>query len=115
MVFLCVNVHMCPETETQNKQTKKKKSEYGGVIKTMCFGQCHAAVGSRQESWKFDFAKLHLGSGFQSGIDKGLRLGQQRCMGEESLAIFGHGDVEIKFYIPSCFIVPFTREQVQGC
>lgn len=32
----------------------------------------------------------------------------------DNLARFGHGDVEIKFYIPSCFIVPFTREQVQG-
>lgn len=33
---------------------------------------------------------------------------------EDDLASFGLGDVEIKFYIPSCFIVPFTGEQVQG-
>lgn len=31
-----------------------------------------------------------------------------------SLVKFGDGDVEMKFYIPSCFIAPFTREQVQG-
>lgn len=33
--------------------------------------------------------------------------------GKDGLASFGHGDVEIKFYISSCFIVPFIREQVQ--
>lgn len=34
--------------------------------------------------------------------------------GEDGLANCGHGDVEIKFDIPSCFIVPFTGEQVRG-
>lgn len=34
--------------------------------------------------------------------------------GEDGLASFGLGDVEINFYIPSCFIVPFTGEQVQS-
>lgn len=43
--------------------------------------------------------------------DKELRLKEQRCIGGAS---FGLRDVEIKFYIPSCFIVPFTGEQVQS-
>lgn len=46
--------------------------------------------------------------------DKELQLKEQRWMGEDGLASFGLGDVEINFYIPSCFIVPFTGEQVQS-
>lgn len=57
------------------------------------------------------------GSGFQSAgeVTKTQGLGSRDAWGGgDSLATFGHGDVEIKFYIPSCFIVPFTGEQVQG-
>lgn len=94
----------------------QKKSECGRAIKTMCLGQCHAAVGARKERWQGDFASLSvwLGVSIRERSDKELRLKKQKCMGEDSLASCGHGDVEIKFYIPSCFIVPFTREQVQG-
>lgn len=41
-------------------------------------------------------------------------MGSRYERGEDDLASSVLGDVEIKFYIHSCFIVPFTREQVQG-
>lgn len=42
-------------------------------------------------------------------------LGQDEMhRGEEGLVGFGREDVEIKFYIHGCFMVPFTRQQVQG-
>lgn len=46
-------------------------------------------------------------------VTKNKTQGAEMYGGKDGLASFGHGDVEIKFYISSCFIVPFIREQVQ--
>lgn len=59
---------MCRSRNTkQVKQKRKKESECGKAIKTMCLGQCHTAEGARKERWQSDFAKLCFGSGFESG------------------------------------------------
>lgn len=76
-------------------------------------------------------AKAPRSHQFQSrrGSDKKLEPEEKKCMwwggngggreggrggGGGNLASCGHGDGEIKFYIHSCFIAPFTGEQVHG-
>lgn len=104
--LLRVNVHMCTETEMQNKWIKNK-SEWGRGIKTICLGQCHVAIGAskrRQSGFFFGgggvckpvrWLKVSIGQ----SSDKDLK--EQRCMGEDGgFAICGHGDVEIKVLHP---------------
>lgn len=86
------------------------------AIKTMCLGQCHVPVGVRKERWQGDLQACvfwHRALLTERG-DKNPGWRRRDSCGEEGLAGYGHGDVEIKFYIPSCFIVPFIAEQVQG-
>lgn len=111
----CVWMYTCALEQKCKTSENEKRSEQGRAIKTMCLGQCHAAVGARKRRWQGDCASPRLAQRF-SQAEKWQRITAQGAEMHRGggLASFGLGDVEIKFYIPSCFMVPFTGEQVQS-
>lgn len=110
--YTCVLEQKCKTSEKK----KEKRSERGGPIRTMCLGQCHASRGCQEGAMAARLCKPALGSVFQSGreVTKNYSVRSSDGRGRMAWHGFGLGDVEINFYIPSCFIVPFTGEQVQS-
>lgn len=117
--LLRVNVHMCTETEMQNKWIKNK-SEWGRGIKTICLGQCHVAIGASKRRQSVFFG----GGGLQAcALAQGFNWAEQwqRLKGAEmhgggwrlrNLWAWGCGNKS--FTSPAMFIAAFTREQVRG-
>lgn len=58
--YTCALEQKCKTSDSKKKKEEKKRSEQGRPIRTMCLGQCHAAVGARKERWQGDCASLRL-------------------------------------------------------
>lgn len=111
MRLLRVNTHVRWNRNTE--QMNEKKSEWGkGLLKPCVWGSAMQPVGARKERWQgVSLLCYNQGEEWQRIKAGGAEMHDGK---EDGLALCGHVDVEIKFDIPSCFIAPFIREQVQG-
>lgn len=85
----------------QNRPTKPGGSA-DGPIRTMCLGQCHGAGGARQAG------REGGRGGRREDVTEKRGSAGGKAWGQDGLAASGAG----KFYTLSCFMVPFTGEQV---